>query len=193
MANADSTTQSIAKSLENLITQAHAAPGKCVLYTTGAGINASTLLLGVPGASGTVMETRVPYDRFSTNEIVGYDVENYVSQKTAEDMAKAALKRAQDRKEPNVWGISCTGSIATNRPKKGDHRAIYTIASENIVVSHRITLDKGARTRTEEDLFISSLMLLEWCTALGLDVFETRASIMKNFGKPNDVFEELTM
>ena len=53
------------KDIISLIEKAHATPHKAVIVVAGAGTQALAWLLGVPGASRTVLETLVPYGRLS--------------------------------------------------------------------------------------------------------------------------------
>ena len=65
--------------IEDVIVKIHATPHKSVLVAAGAGSSAMSWLLGVSGASRTLLETLVPYGRFSMIDLVGQEPAQYVS------------------------------------------------------------------------------------------------------------------
>ena len=111
--------------IERVITRMHGTPHKSVLIVAGAGSSAMSWLLGVSGASRTILETMVPYGRLSMIDLVGEEPAQYVSEQNARDMAFAAYRRGLELREDDspVVGVACTATIATDRPKRGDHRA----------------------------------------------------------------------
>src|SRR4051794_38787118 len=106
-----------------LIEALHAAPYKSVLAVTGGGTEAAALLLAVPGGSRTVLEILVPYAGRSLAEFLGHQPEQACSAETGRAMAIRALDRARwlAPAEAGV-GVGCTASLATDRPKRGEHR-----------------------------------------------------------------------
>ncbi len=85
-----------------------------------------TWLLSVPGASKTVLEARIPYGGGkSMAEILAKEPQTYACTLTAVDMARAAYRQAAHLSEFGVpiLGVSCTCALATDRVKKGDHKA----------------------------------------------------------------------
>jgi hypothetical protein len=101
-----------------------------------------TWLLSVPGASKTVLEARIPYGGGkSMAEILAKEPQTYACTLTAVDMARAAYRQAAHLSEFGVpiLGVSCTCALATDRVKKGDHKARPLPAShlpETFHVSH---------------------------------------------------------
>ena len=117
-------------------------------------------MLGVPGASRTILEASVPYSEASLTEYLGSRAKQAVSEATAVEMAQAALRRATRLSaNPSILGVSCTASLVTNRPKKGTHRAHIAIASASAGKVHSITLAKGERDREAEELVVSELLI----------------------------------
>ena len=107
------------------IEKIHATPHKAVVAVSGAGTQAVAWLLGVAGASRTILEALVPYGRESMNSFLGFEPEQSASAQTAKDMARAAYKKAKSQLEddsPPV-GLACAAAIATDRPKRGEHLA----------------------------------------------------------------------
>ena len=84
---------------EALIRKIHDAPHQGVLAVAGAGGQAVAWLLGVAGASRTLLEVVVPYGRLSMIDLVGFEPEQFVSEDTALSMAKAAFYRAERLRE----------------------------------------------------------------------------------------------
>ena len=82
---------SVAKAIYDLPT-----PPQVVLFATGGGIQASTYLLGTPGASRSVLDVQMPYSRSSLRQLLGgRDPHKYVSADVARDLAAAAFERAR--------------------------------------------------------------------------------------------------
>src|SRR5262245_57190102 len=106
-----------------LIEAIHHAPLRCVVAVTGGGAQAAGLLLTVPGGSRTVLEVAVPYHEQALVEFLGRRSEQFCSAAAARDMAVRALERARWLAPGEaVVGVGCTASLATDRPKRGDHR-----------------------------------------------------------------------
>src|SRR4051812_1724230 len=82
------------------------------------------------GASATVLEALVPYSREALTALIGAEPEHSTSPATAALMAERAYERARrwakDAGRP-VIGIACTAALATNYPKRGDHRAVVAV------------------------------------------------------------------
>ena len=157
--------------IEDVIVKIHGTPHKSVLVVAGAGSSAMSWLLGVSGASRTLLETRVPYGRFSMIDLVGQEPEQYVSPQNARDMARAAYRRGLSLREDDspVVGVSCTATIATDRPKRGDHRACIAVWDDARVTTCNLTLDKGKRDRVGEEEVVSRLVIQAMAEAFGVE------------------------
>ena len=144
-----------------LIRRIHARPTMAVISAAGAGTAAISWLLGVAGASRTVLEIGVPYASPALTEFVGYEPPQFVSEETATAMARSAYRRAirlRANCEP-VVGIGCTATIATDRTKRGEHRCFIAAWSAEGVFTQSLTLTKGLRGRAAEDNIVSKLIL----------------------------------
>ncbi|TXG57315.1 hypothetical protein EZV62_018628 [Acer yangbiense] len=147
--------------IRTVVEAIHACPTQAVLYLSGGASQALGMLMSVPGASNTVLEAVVPYSRMSMIQLLGKIPSNYCSRQTAEIMALSAYNRALKLSRPGapVLGVGFTGSLASSRPKLGDHRFhLSTRTSHQLWVS-TVTLSKGSRTREEEDKVSSHLLL----------------------------------
>ncbi len=158
----------------NLVEQVHAAPHKVVLATAGAGTQALSDLLAVGGASNTLVEARVPYAKVSFDDFVGHSPEKYVSGHAARLLAGSAFERAfkltgQYPNFENLIGLACSAAISTTKPKRGDHRAYIVTWQFSQIKQTYIKLEKGARTRLQEEELISCIMLNMLSEACGLD------------------------
>ena len=144
-----------------LIQQLHGTPHKSVVAAAGGGSLGLAWLLAVPGASNTVLETLVPYGRRSMIDFLGEEPEQYVSGPTAREMARAAYRRGLSLREDDspVVGVACTATLATNRPKRGDHRCFIVAWDASQVLQYDLVLDKGARDRNGEEEVCSRLLL----------------------------------
>jgi hypothetical protein len=156
--------------IQKLIEKIHNQEGRIVYVTAGAGTYALAWLLGVAGASRTVIEALVPYDWHAFDDFLGQTPARYVDAGTARLMAGRAFTRADwlIREDEPLVGVACTATIVTDRPKKGDHRAHVALWSPERVVWQRLTLDKGRRDRGGEETMVSRHILNVLAEALGM-------------------------
>ncbi|CAI9096135.1 OLC1v1032216C1 [Oldenlandia corymbosa var. corymbosa] len=117
--------------------------------------------MSVPGASNTVLEAVVPYSRMSMIQLVGKVPAQFASSRNAEDMALLAYNRALKLSKPGypVLGVGFTGSLASARAKRGDHRFHLSTRTSNQLWMSTVTLSKGLRTREEEDRVSSQYLI----------------------------------
>ncbi len=137
---------------------------------SGAGTQAVAWLLGVAGASRTILEVVVPYSRRSMIDWAGSEPEQFVSQETALIMAKAAYRRALELQEDGspVVGLACTAAIASDRPKRGQHRAYVATWDDAGWTSYSLQLAKGHRDRAGEEELVSKLVVRALARACGI-------------------------
>jgi hypothetical protein len=151
-----------------LIEALHRAPVKCVLAVTGGGTGAAATLLRVPGASRTVLELVVPYDDRALTEFIGRRPDSFCSTATARVMAERAYSRARWLGPgERVVGAGCTASLATDRPKRGDHRfhvAVHALDS----TAYSLTMHKGARDRSGEEEIVDQIILNALAESFGI-------------------------
>ena len=85
-------------------------------------------------------------------------------------MARAAYNRALLMRESPVpvLGLGCTATIATDRPKRGEHRCCIATWTETGAATYSLRFDKGRRDRAGEEEVVSWLLLQALSTASGL-------------------------
>ncbi len=138
-----------------LIEQVHASGRRVVLAITGGGSGAIGQLLRVPGASRTLLEAIVPYDGAALAQYLAGAPDQACSEETAVAMARRAQERARALapEAAATVGLGATASLASDRPKKGDHRCHIAVATEQGLDVTSIVLEKDRRDRgTEEDI-----------------------------------------
>ncbi|XP_057428131.1 uncharacterized protein LOC130721361 [Lotus japonicus] len=147
--------------IRTVVEAIHSSPFQAVLYLAGGASQALGWLLSIPGASNTVLETLVPYSRMSMIQLFGKIPSQFCSQQTAEDMALMAYNRALKLSKPGspVVGVGFTGSLASSRPKQGEHRFYMSTRTADRLWISKVTLAKGLRSREEEDKISSHLLL----------------------------------
>jgi nicotinamide mononucleotide (NMN) deamidase PncC len=154
-----------------VVARIHDTTTMVVLAVTGGGMAAVTDLLGVPGASRTVLEVQVPYAETALVELAGTLAGGTVSQLTAEAMARACLARAR-RLAPGhdrLIGVACTAALVSDRPKKGNHRAHLAVATSAGALHHQVVaLEKGRLDRAGEDRVVADAILAMIAEASGL-------------------------
>ncbi|MCA9976866.1 MAG: hypothetical protein KC413_13990, partial [Anaerolineales bacterium] len=144
-----------------LVQALHDHPAQLVLVAAGAGTQALSLLLGVSGASRTVLEAIVPYSAMAFDEFLEQTPDQYVSAESARLLAGRALTRARwlRRDAPPVIGLACTATIITDRPKRGEHRAHIALWHTNKLIEYKLNLSKGTRDRAGEEEMVSHMLL----------------------------------
>ncbi len=153
----------------HLIDALHRSPGQCALAVTGGGAGAAAWLLSVPGGSRTVLEVQVPYHEQALTEYLGHRPESFCSAATGRELATRAYERA-GWLAPGaaVVGVGCTASLATDRPKRGDHRVHVAVRTAAGLKSYALTLAKGARDREGEEAVVDMLLLNVLVEAFGV-------------------------
>lgn len=145
-----------------LIADLHASGRQVVLAITGGGTGAIAELLRVPGGSRLVLEATVPYDARALAELLGGSPDQACSPGTAVAMAQRARRRAAALARPGAApvGVGATASLASDRPKQGEHRCHVAVAVDGAAHVTTIVLDKGRRDRAaEEDLAARAIVL----------------------------------
>nr|ACU22753.1 unknown [Glycine max] len=139
----------------------HSSPFQAVLHLAGGASQVVGSLLSVPGASNTVLEVVVPYSKMSLIQLLGKIPSQFCGQQTAEDMALLAYNRALKLSKPGspAVGVGFTGSLASSRPKLGEHRFYMSTRTADQLWISSVTLTKGLRTREEEDRVSSHLLI----------------------------------
>ncbi|KAL8112193.1 hypothetical protein AgCh_019764 [Apium graveolens] len=147
--------------IKSVVEAIHASPTQAVLYFSGGASQAVGWLMSVPGASNTVLEVTVPYSRMSMIQLLGMVPRQFSSRETAEQMALLAYNRALKLSKPGcpVLGVGFTGSLASTRPKLGDHRFHLSTRTASRLWASSVTLSKGLRTREQEERVSSQVLL----------------------------------
>ncbi|MCR4412184.1 MAG: hypothetical protein NUV77_07130 [Thermoguttaceae bacterium] len=148
-------------SLASLVRAIHDAPARLVLALAGGGSRALAELLEVPGASRTVLEAVVPYSEPAMIDWLGGRPDQFCGEPTARAMAMAAFLRSGvlDPGGGPHAGVACTASLATDRPKRGPHRAHVAFQTDGVTAVRSLTLAKGQRTRGQEERVVADLVL----------------------------------
>jgi hypothetical protein len=147
--------------IDQFVSEIHATPTRLVLALTGGGSGAIGRLLEVPGASRTVLEAVVPYAPASLAAWLGGPPDQSCSAPTARALAMAAFHRGCTYRENpfEVAGLACTASLATDRPKRGEHRVHLSLQTATLTSVRSLVLAKGRRTRAEEEELVSRMVL----------------------------------
>jgi hypothetical protein len=153
----------------DLIAALHQSPWQCALAVTGGGAGAAAWLLSVPGGSRTVLEVQVPYAEQALIEYLGHRPQHFCSAATGKALATRAYERA-GWLAPGmpVVGVGCTASLATDRPKRGDHRVHFAVRSAAALTTYALILTKGARDREGEEALLDLMLLNTLAEAFGV-------------------------
>lgn len=142
-----------------LIRALHSSAAVGVLHVTGGGSLILSDLLGVPGASGTILEATVPYAESAMRQLLGRHPDQACSAATARALATHAYQRGLElgAAEGVAFGLGVTASLATDRPKRGAHRAHVALQTQNATRTFNLTLAKGSRDRAGEERVVADL------------------------------------
>jgi nicotinic acid mononucleotide adenylyltransferase len=113
------------------------------VVSTGAGAGAQQRLWRTPGCSATFAGAAFPYAPDQTNELLGFEPEQYCCEASAVDLATAAYYRAWIPGSEAV-GIGLTASVASVRPHRGEHRIHAAVMTADGVWLRSSSLPKGA-------------------------------------------------
>ena len=116
-----------------LVAAVHATPRRGVLAVTGGGTGLFSTLLSVPGGSATALEAYVPYSADALRDFLGAPPRQACSAETARALAMRSFLRA--RELGGDFGFAITASLATDRPKRGAHRAHWAFQDAAIARS----------------------------------------------------------
>jgi hypothetical protein len=155
--------------VSDLVRAIHAAGHPSVLALSGGGSGAAARLLGVPGASRSVLEVVVPYHPDSMATFLRGRPARFCSPDTARALAIRCTERgAWLAPGQSVAGIGCTASLTTERPKRGPHQAHIGVRTVSCLSTHSLVLTKGQRDRSSEELLVDRLVLNALADAVGL-------------------------
>ena len=149
----------------NLITRIHASDNfKGSLVVTGCGSMSIAWLFSIPGSSNTLLSAYVPYSKKSLELYLEKDLTNHVSEKEALSIANAAYENTlkfinTSEKDVEIFGLGCTGAIATNRNRKGEDRAHIAIKSKNKECIYSVYFNKLKRDRISEEIIVSKQII----------------------------------
>ena len=133
----------------------HAADCRGVFHITGGGSLFLSEMLTTPGASRTVLDVRVPYAESALHQLLGKLSSGACSDATARALAMSAFMHARTLSDETVFGLGCTASLATDRDKKGAHRAHLALQTQSTTYS--LQLHFSADRQTEETLLCDAL------------------------------------
>jgi hypothetical protein len=102
-------------------------------------------------------------------EYLGRRPEQYCSVTTSRVMAQ----RARDRglwlsEEEEVVGVGCTAALATDRPKRGDHRLHVTTRDGALERTYSLRLIKDVRSRQAEEAVLDAVLINAVAAACGI-------------------------
>ena len=151
----------------------HKTDLKLSMVLTGGGASLASELLKVPGASRTLLEASIPYSNQSLSRFLGSTPGSSCNGATARAMAVAAYFRNFPETENELAGLACTAALATDRPKKGEHRFHLAIQTAEKTAVLDAILSRGMRTRAEEEQCIVELSLASLGTLIDQPYQET--------------------
>ena len=170
----------------------HDSPTLAAFAVAGAGSSAIDRLLSVAGASRTALEITVPYSEESFSDYIGHQPEQTVSVEAARSLAHAAYNRALRLRidARPVAGIACTATIATDRPKRGDHRGHVGLWTSKGWSVFSLTLEKGLRDRAAEEQLLSVLILKTLASACDVpDLLDLELSDSEHIEESGEIFD----
>ena len=151
----------------------HQSGRRLVAAVTGGGSGALGALLQTPGASRSVLEAVVPYSQSALVKWIGASPDQWCSESTARAMAMAAFVRARRlaaEADPfSLVGAACTASLATDRPKRGNHRVHVAVQTAGSTLVRTLSLPKEGADRAAEEAAAARLLLAAIAEACGVE------------------------
>jgi len=164
-----------------LVASIHASGVQVVWAVTGGGTKAISQFLEVPGGSLSMLEAVIPYSEQALHSWLQGNPDQSCSGPTSRAMAMAAWMRARElATHDNVAqlvGLGATASLASNRPKRGEHRIHVSTQTSVATCSRSLTLQKGSRDRKKEEWLAAKLLLITLAEACDVDASEARAAL----------------
>lgn len=161
--------------VQDLVEKIHGTPHLMVMNFAGAGSQALAWLHSVGGSSRTVLEMVDRYSAPSLFDATGFPPDQFTSVRVAKALAEHAHARAgslasrlPDARTSNLFGVGLTATIATDRPKRGDHRMSLAVRDVFGIVAHEAVLTKGERDRGAEEALLSLFALDAIASASGV-------------------------
>ena len=155
------------------ISRIHESPFKLVIVSSGGGTNAISAMLGVAGASNTVLESYIPYAKESLDAYLNKQPDHYCSLDTSLSMAARAFQKAKnimpDTNPKYLLGISVTASLVTTYKKLGEHKFYITLQTQSYSKTISCQLEKGSRSRDEEESLVSAYIFMLITEACGIE------------------------
>ena len=139
----------------------HESKWRGVLAVSGGGSELIHCLCVQPGASQTVLEARIPYTHSAVANYIGATPEHYCTPGVARALATQAFREGIPHgvRTAQLFGLGCSASLSTTRPKKGKHQIHLAIQTLTETVTWSTQLKKGRRSRQEEESLIARLGL----------------------------------
>jgi nicotinic acid mononucleotide adenylyltransferase/nicotinamide mononucleotide (NMN) deamidase PncC len=145
-----------------------------VIAITGGGSGAISALVQTPGASRVVLEATVPYSLAALVDWIGGTPDQACSAATARAMAMAAFVRARElapeADSHSLVGVGFTGSLATDRVKRGERRIHLAAQTADCTEVHTVHLDESTPTRIADEACSESMLLRLIAHACGVEL-----------------------
>src|SRR5215467_4988073 len=170
-------TMSLDAAWQQLISALHASGRKAALAITGGGSGAVGELLRVPGGSRLLIEAQVPYDALALATFLGFAPAQACSADTAIAMARSVRARAASLVPAGaeLVGIGATAPLATDRPRKGEHRFHIAFANAARIAHCMGVITKVRRHRAAEEDLVSRAIVLWLAHACGISAQSPRS------------------
>ncbi len=159
----------------------HNTPWQGVFHLAGGGSSFVDELLSTAGASRTVLDVRIPYSDGAMAEVLGGSPEQACCEATARALAMSAFQQARTLGAAQPFGFACTASLATDRSKRGEHRAHAAVQT----LTHTFTAFwTFAGSRTEEEGALREALWAKLGHALEIPGVEGTVAVARTAADP---------
>ena len=115
------------------------------------------------------MQALVPYSTQALQDQLGFTPPSACSSETSRLMAMRAYQMArQESQDAALFGFAITASLASDQPKKGQHRIHIAAQTQSCTYTWSLVLNKGKRSRSEEEQLSCDLALNALCEIMQL-------------------------
>lgn len=159
----------------------HDSPWQGSVALTGGGSLLIGRLCTVPGASHTLLEAVVPYERAALQSYLNSTTDQPCTSATARALAARAFGRALKLTADNdqLFGLGCTASLRSEPPKRGKHRFHIALQTTELTTVRSVVLEKDKRSRDDEEQLVADVCLAVLAEYLNLPEIlpETEAAL----------------
>lgn len=170
--------------MQAIIQQIHDAEGHFEIAITGGGTSAISSLLGVAGASRSLLNAVIPYSDSALLQYLGIKPASSCSEFAARLLANKAFHNAQKLCSSRVLGIGATAALQTDRSRRGEDRMFVAVQSREATRVYHLALHKED-SRAHQEQQCAEFIIRIMASNVGIELNEAPSPIEEQIA-PDD-------